>query len=178
VTHRPGSVQKEYDFYVSCDPAFAPPPAVPADGATEEEIAAFKTAALDYIAKWKSARETTNYAGLAIDGKSPVKFVLGQVKSKIWRAIHDRGTLPKDSPMHLGNSSVMALMTRLALRAIPSKDIKIVLERDPEWHGWEMAPESLIDELDEQNPRIVGEIGSEVMRRLQQGAVSGAGFLF
>lgn len=178
MTHRPGSVIKEYDFYVSCDPALTPAPDVPKDGASDEEIEAFKSAAKDYIAKWKSARETTNYAGLAIEGKTPTKFVLGQVKSKIWRAIHDRGTLPKDSPMHLGNSSVMALMTRLALRAIPSKDIKIVLERDPEWHDWEMAPESLIDMLDEQNPRIVGEIGSEVMRRLQQGAGAGAGPLF
>jgi hypothetical protein len=175
---RPGSLFKEYDFHVSCDPAFKPAPAAPGPDATDADREAWFKSAQEYIAAWKSARETSDYSSLVLDGRTPRKFVLGHVKSKAWRSLHDRGKLPAESKQHIGNAVLISLMTRLALRSIPALDMKLTHEPDPAWDGIEMAPEDIIDVLDGQDPSIVGEIGQEVLRRLTQGATPGAGPLF
>jgi hypothetical protein len=163
---RTGSLQSDYDFYVSSDPAFSKPPVAPADDASEEQVKAFRDAATDYIHKWKVARETTDYAALLVEGQTPKKIRLGRVNRKIWRAIQDRALLPADSQRHIGFVSMMALLTRLALRSIPHLDLKLEHVTDKDY-GWQMAPEEVVEILDEKDPSIVGEIGNEVLRRLQ-----------
>lgn len=161
-----GSLQKDFDFYVSSDPAFARPPALPADDASDEDKAAFKTAAEAYIAAWKSARETSDYSKLILDGQTPTKFVLGRINRNVWRSVQDRAGLPDSEPRRIGFIQLLALLARLSLKSIPSSEIKIEHAPDPQWDGWVMAKPEVIEQLDEFDPSIVGEIGKEVLRRL------------
>jgi hypothetical protein len=150
-----GSLQKDYDFFISSDSAFIQPPT---DGDP--------SAAADYIAKWRAARETTDYSKVLVPDGQPTKFVLGRVNRSVWRAIQDRSQLPVDSDRHIGYTVVLALLARLAVRSIPSLEMKIDHVADPKWDGWVMAPAALIEQLDETDPRIVAEIGLEALRRL------------
>ena len=164
--NRTGSLQQEYDFYVSSDPAFVKPPAKPADDASEQEIEAFKTAAKDYIHKWEVARETTDYSALIIEGQTPKKIRLGRVNRKIWRLLQDRALLPDREPLKIGHRTLLAIVARLAIRSIPHLDLKFDHVPDKDY-GWVMAPEEVSEILDDKDPSILAEIGNEVLRRLQ-----------
>lgn len=154
---RLGSLQKDYDFYVSSDPAFI---RLPKDASEEDRKA--------YAAKWKAARETGDYSPLLVTPDAqPTKFVLGRVKSEIWRQLQDRASLPLSEPLHLGFVTMMALFARLALRAIPSLDMKLEHKMDSAW-GFSMAPADVVDVLDSTDTSIVAEIGTEVLRRISQ----------
>lgn len=166
---RLNSLQNDYEFCVSCDPAFAPPPKR-ADFASDDEY----TKAVDaYQAAWRVARETANYTPLILEGQAPTKFILTpKVNRHIWRAIQDRAMLPADSPRHIGQVTMMSLLVRLALKSIPAFDGDVSHAPDPQWNNWPLAPQSVVDMLEEEDPAIVGEIGMHVFTRLAEGLSS------
>lgn len=165
MTIRLGSLQRDYDFYSSVDPAFHPAPKIVANP-SDEQIAGHRKALEEYAARWKVARETGDYSKLLVEGQQPTKFVLGRVSRTTWRAIQDRTILPIDSERHIGFNQVLALLTRLAVRSVPGVDFKLDHAPDPKWDGWKMAPAEIVEILDETNPGIVAEIGLEALRRL------------
>lgn len=154
---RTPSAVRDYDAFFSGDSAFEQPPAVDGDDRSALEA---------YQAKLTAMRETGDIAPLLIEGQTPTKFVLGQVDRTVWRAVTDRAILPADNPRHIGPVSMPALLFRLAVKSIaglpPFKRL-----RDEHWDGWVMAPSSIVDQLDEIDPRIVGEIGDLVFSRLR-----------
>lgn len=155
---RPPSQQRQWDTHVSIDPAFKQAP--PKDSETyADDLAA-------YAVLLANARDSGDWSKLAIEGQSPTKFVLGQVDRNIWRAIMDRAVLPGDSPRHIGQVTLYALLFRLSIKSIVGWD---KIERSPDfaWDGWVMAPADLVTTLDEIDPRIVGELGLEVFGRLR-----------
>lgn len=156
------SNQGDYDFYVSTDPAFVQRPSEPPEGASDEQLTAYKTALEDYAAKLQAARKTGDYSTLLIEGKSPTKFVLGQVDRPTFRAVLDRVQMPFASPRRIGDMALHALMFRLAIRSIPALDKKIEYKRDPQWDDWRMAPAELVDDMDRTHPSIVSDIGMYV----------------
>jgi hypothetical protein len=158
---RPPSNQRSFDLFVTCDPAIIKAPQRPADPDDS-----YKAALEEYIAKIKAARETGDWKPVVIDGQQPTKFTMGQVDRNIWRAVMDRAVLPGDSPRHIGQVSLNALLFRLSCRSIAGWD-KFERHPDPGWDNWTMAPASLVSQLDEIDPSIVGELGFEVFRRLQ-----------
>lgn len=162
------SAQKQYDDYCSLDPAFIQPPSPPAEGASDSERESFKAAAEEYLAKLTAAKETGDWSALRIDGQTPTKFVLGQVDRNVWRAIMDRAVLPGDSPRSIGQITLHSLLFRLALKSIVGLgDVKVERAPDHNWEGWVMAQADIVTQLDEIDPRIVGEIGAGVFKRLQ-----------
>jgi hypothetical protein len=163
---RPPSQQRDYETYVSIDPAFRQPPPAPGDTATDEERAQYKEARADYDAKLTAAKETGDWKPLLIEGQTPTKFVLGQVDRNVWRSLMDRAMLPVDSARYVGQVAMNALLFRLAIRDVVGFD-KFERLPDANWDHWTMAPPSLVTTLDEISTAIVGEIGSAVFRRLQ-----------
>lgn len=163
------SQQKQYDAYCSLDPAFVQAPTPPADNVPEEEREAFKVAAQEYLSKFKAAKDTGDWSALLIPGQSPTKFVLGQVDRNVFRAIADRATLPLDNPRHIGPVALYALLFRLALKSIVGLgDLKVERMPDPQWENWTMAQPSVVTTLDDINPGIVGELGMDILNRLQE----------
>ena len=160
---RPPSSQRQWDAFTSIDPAFAQRPALPA-----EPTDADRSALADYDAKITAAKETGDWRALLVEGQSPTKFVMGQIDRNTWRAIMDRAVLPGDSPRHIGQIALHALLVRLALRSVVGfGDVKIERQADPQWEYWPMAQAEIVTQLDEIDPRIVGELGSDVFKRLQ-----------
>lgn len=159
---RPPSAFRDVDDFFSGDPAFQQPPEPP-DGEPAADYLAERDA---YLAKLTAAKETGDYKPLLVDGQSPTKFVLRHVDRNIWRAIMDRAVLPGDSPRYIGQVTLHAILFRLAIKEIVGWE-KFDRHPDPAWDNWTMAPAALVTQLDEIDPRIVGEIGSGVFRRLQ-----------
>lgn len=162
----PPSQQRDYDAFFSGDPAFVQPPSLPSGEVSEAAQKAYEDDLAQYLVKLKAAQETGDWKPLLLDGQSATKFVLRQVDRNVWRAIMDRAVLPGDSPRHIGQVILNALLFRLAIKEIVGWD-KIERQRDPAWDNWVMAPASLITHLDEIDPRIVGEIGALVFDRLR-----------
>lgn len=161
---RPPSLHKTWDTYWSQDPAFTPTPTL-SDEPTPEE----KAAGLEYLTKLRSAKNTGDWSELVLAGKTPTKFVMGQVDRNVWRALIDRSRLPPDSKRHVGQSVAEAILFRLSVQSIEGLDIKFKRAADPQWDEWDMAPASLINALDEIDPGIVSEIGNDVYLRLRDG---------
>jgi hypothetical protein len=159
---RPPSLQRSWDAFVTSDSAIIPAPKRD-DAASDEE---HKTALEAWIAKIRAARETADWKPVIVEGQSPTKFVMGQVDRNIWRSVMDRAVLSPDSPRHIGQIALNALLFRLSVREVPEFK-KFERTPDASWDMWVMAPASLVNELDEVDPSIVGELGSEVLRRLQ-----------
>jgi hypothetical protein len=164
---RPPSLQRSWDEYFTGDPAIFQPPPPPPDDASDEIKKAHKEAIEQYIAKIRSARETGNWMPVVVEGQIPTKFTLHPVDRNIWRAIMDRAVLPSSNPRHIGEVTLHALLVRLSLRNITGFEQKIERLPDPNWDNWVMAQASIITTLDEIDPRIIGELGSSVFRRLQ-----------
>jgi hypothetical protein len=163
---RPPSLAKPFDLFVTCDPAIIRAPSRPAENCTPEEVEAYKTALAEYATKIRNARETGDWQPVVVEGQVPTKFVMGQVDRNVWRAVMDRAVLPGDSPRHIGQITLNALLFRLAVRNVVGLDA-FSRSADSHWDGWVMAPASLVTQLDEIDPSIVGEIGAEIFRRLQ-----------
>lgn len=164
ITPRPPSSQKQYDDYFSGDPAFKQPPKL-SDDPTDEE----KAALAEYEVTLKAARETGDWSSLKIDGQTPTRFVLGQIDRNIFRAIQDRAILPPDSPQRIGPVQLFALLFRLALKSVIGfGDLKVERDFDPAW-GWVMAQANVVHQLDEVDQRIVGEIGTNILKRIEGG---------
>lgn len=169
IPFRPPSLSKSYDEFVSIDPVFVRSPMPPGDGATEEEIAAFKTALDEYIAKLRVARQTGDWAGMLVPGKTladATKFTLLQVDSNIWRELLDRATQSEGTPGRIGGAQLRALLVRLAIKAITGFETTIVRTEDPAW-GYTMAQAEVVDILDRFHPSIVGELGNRITERLR-----------
>lgn len=165
ITPRLPSSQKQYDDYFSGDPAFKQPPPAP-DDPTDEQ----KAALAEYETKLKAARETGDWRQLLVEGQTPTRFVLGQIDRNIFRAIQDRAILPLNSPQRIGPVQLFALLFRLALKSVVGfGDLKVERDFDPAW-GWVMAQADVVHQLDEVDPRIVGEIGTNILERLKGGA--------
>lgn len=147
------SLQKDYDFYVSVDPAFKQRPA---DEAAQAQ----------YDADLAAARKTGDYRALLLEGQTPTKFVLGQVDRNTWRALVDRVQLPPTVPRKVGEGTFQALVFRLAIRDIPALDEKVERKADPKWDGWVLAQESLVETMDATWPTIISEIATHVLERL------------
>lgn len=158
---RAPSLQRPYDLFVTCDPAVIQPPKL--EGEPTDE---FRAEVEQYVQKIKTARETGDWSAVLRPDQVPTKFTLGQIDRNVWRAIIDRGTLPADNPRHIGHAVVRALLFRLAIRSISGFD-KFDRLPDPAWDNWVMAPASLVTQLDEVDASIIGELGNEIMRRLQ-----------
>lgn len=158
---RPPSQAKDYDLFYSGDPAFRQPPKVVGD-ATDEQRAELDR----HFASLRSAKETGNWSALLLDGQVPTKFVCCQVDRNVWRSLTDRAILPVDSPRYVGQVALHALLFRLAVKEIVGWPA-FRRESDPSWDGWVMAPASLVTQLDEIDPRIVGEVGADVFARLR-----------
>jgi hypothetical protein len=161
------SLQRAVDCYFSGDPALKQPPVAPDKDASEESIAAYKSAFAEYDATLTACQETGQWAPLLIDGQVPLKFVLGQVDRTIWRSVIDRGALPNNNPRHIGTGALLSLLFRLALRDLVGAD-GVVVQRssDSHWDGWVMAQPEIVTVLDAANHNIVSEIGGSVYRRL------------
>lgn len=158
---RPPSQARDYDLFFSGDPAFRQPQRLGVD-ATDEQRAELE----QYLATLRAAKETGSWSSLLIEGQVPTKFVCQQVDRNVWRSLTDRAILPVDSPRHIGQVALHALLFRLAIKEVVGWP-RFGREPDPTWDGWTMAPASLVTQLDEIDPRIVGEIGSDVFARLR-----------
>lgn len=165
---RPPSLSKPWDEYLSIDPTFVQPPQL-ADGASDEDREAFKRSVEEYVAKLKAARETGDWAPMLAPGKSlneATKFTLLQIDRNLWREWLDRSTLPYEASTRIGPASLRALLVRAAVKAIPGCEVKIERRPDSKWAA-EMAQPELIDYLDGNDPRIVGELGNRIIDRLR-----------
>lgn len=163
---RTPTLQRTWSAFASCDPAVARPPERPASDASADDIAAYKTALEDYAAKIKAAKEAGEWKPVLAGSDLPTRFQMGQVDRNVWRSIQDRCILPGDSPRYIGMVALNALLFRLSVREIAEYP-KFERLPDPNWDHWVMAPASLITQLDEIDPSIVGEIGTEVFNRLR-----------
>lgn len=163
---RPPSLVRHWDSYFPGDPALKQPPSPPADDASEADRDEYKAQLEAYVTTLRACRDTSDWAPLRIEGREPTKFVMGQVDRNIWRELIDRGTLPTASPLRVGTVMLYALLFRLSVRQIVGWP-KFDREPDPAWNGWTMAPASLVNDLDEIDPRIVGDLGAEVFERLK-----------
>jgi hypothetical protein len=159
---RPPSAQRAWDAHYSGDPAFLQPPPRP-DGEPTDE---YKTAIDQYVARLTAAKETGDWKPLLIEGQQPTKFVMGQVDRNVWRSIMDRVVLPADNPRNIGQVALHALLFRLSVKDVVGFPAFHRLP-DPHWDNWTMAPSDLVTTLDEIDPRIVGELGSDVFMRLR-----------
>jgi hypothetical protein len=164
---RPPSLQRPWDEYFTGDPAILQPPPPPPEDASDELKQAHQDTIDQYIAKIRAARETGNWMPVVVEGQIPTKFTLHPVDRNIWRSIMDRAVLPPSNPRHIGEVTLHALLVRLSLRNIAGFEQKIDRRPDPNWDNWMMAQPDVITMLDEIDPRIIGELGSSVFRRLQ-----------
>lgn len=158
---RPPTLQRDFDLCFSGDPAFKQPPKLVGDP-TDELRAEIE----QYVTRLRVAKETGNWSELLIEGQLPTRFVCRQVDRNVWRSIMDRVILPGDSPRHIGQVTMNALLFRLAVKEITGWD-KFERLPDANWDNWIMAPASLVTMLDEIDPRIVGEIGGDVFAKLR-----------
>jgi hypothetical protein len=158
---RPPSLQRPWDAFVTSDAAITPAPKRDAAASDEEHKAALD----QWVAKIRAARETGDWTPVVIAGQIPTKFVMGHIDRNVWRSIMDRAVLSPDSSRYIGQIALNALLFRLSVREIPEFK-KFDRLPDPGWDNWTMAPASLVNELDEIDPSIVGELGSEVLRKL------------
>lgn len=162
---RPPSLVRQWDAYVSIDPAFVQAPKPPADGEPTED---YQRELDEYLAKLKAARETGNWSALRVPGTAePTKFVMGQVDRNAYRALVDRCHLPADSARRVGDVLLFPILMRLALKSVVGLgDVKIERSPDPNWDNWMMAQPEIVTLLDEINPSIVVELGMGVAARL------------
>ena len=169
IQFRPPSVTKPWDAFVAVDPVFVQPPVEPSDDASAEQVDEYKKAIAEYIAKLKAARETGDWTPMLVPGRSlaeATKFTLLPVDANIWRELLDRATLPADSLRRIGSVSMNAVLFRLAVKAISGLETRIEREHDPAW-GYVMAQSEIVDILDKEDPRIVGDLGNRIMERLR-----------
>lgn len=166
---RPPSLSKTFDLYYSGDPAFEQAPAKPAKDASDQERAEYKAALESYLAKVAVAHDTNDWSALLKPEATPSKFVMQQIHRPTWRAVMDRAGLSADSPRFLGPNRVTAIAFRMAIQSIPDLDADLKHVPDPSLDGWKMAPESIIDMLDQVDPGIVGELGMVLIKRLSEG---------
>jgi hypothetical protein len=159
---RPPSLQRNWDAFVTSDSAIIPAPKR-ADSPDDES---HKKALEEWAAKIRSARDMGDWKPVIVDGQTPTKFVMSHVDRNIWRSVMDRAVLSPDSSRFIGQIALNALLFRLSVREIPEFK-KFERLPDPNWDNWTMAPAQLVNDLDEIDPSIVGELGSEVLRKLQ-----------
>ena len=163
------SIQRDYDWYWSGDEALHGPPVAPADDASDDDKAAYKTALDEYKAKLKSARDTGDWSALIKPGETPLKFVLCQVDREAWRALDDLRALPDTHDKHVSASLLLALLSRLAIKNIVGIDgMRVERKPDSKWHDWEMAQREIVTLLDAANRSIVSELGLCVFMRLNE----------
>jgi hypothetical protein len=153
ITRNP-SYQREYKDHWSGDPALEQ---APTDAALLEE----------YERKLRVARETGDWQPLCLAGQQPTTFVMGQVDRNIWRALHDRMSLPASNPRRIGPAEGVALLLRLALLKIVGFDVEVERRPDPRWHDWVMASPEVVNALDAIDEGIVEELGDQVYARLR-----------
>lgn len=170
------SLQRDFDGYFSKDPAFEQSPPAPDADASEDAKAKYKLELDGYNAKLKAAWETGDWSALIKPGETPTKFVLGQVDRTTWRALDDRVRLPSSNPRHIGMSSLLHLLFRLAIREVAGIDaLKVKRLPDSRWDDWVMAQADIVSILDELDSEIVSEIGMQVFWRLQDVGPFGRG---
>ncbi len=147
---RPPSLQHDYDLISASDEAVnAPPP-----DADETVKAAFAE-------KIDRARETGDWTGLLIEGKSPTKFVCRLVPQSVMRRIADRSNASADS--RLGTLEMLGLVLRLSVKEVVNlPGYKVRLVNDADWGA--IAHAELLDNLP---PDIVNEIGLAAFQRSQ-----------
>jgi hypothetical protein len=163
---RPPSLVRSWDAFYPKDPAFKQAPALPADDAPQADRDEFKLQAEAYLTTLRTCRETGDWSPLRIEDREPTKFVMGPVDRNIWRELLDRCQLSTSSPRSIGFTTLLALLFRLSVRQIVGWE-KIVREPDPDWGDWTMAPADLVDQLDNIDSGIVGELGREVLEKLK-----------
>lgn len=163
---RPPSLVRSWDSYYPRDSALKQAPRAPAEDAPQVDREEFKLQAEAYVVALRTCRETGDWSPLRIEGQEPTKFVMGQVDRNIWRELIDRAQLPADSPRRIGYTTLLALLFRLSIKQIVGWD-SFKRAPDADWDGWTMAPADLVNTLDDIDPGIVGELGSEVLDRLK-----------
>ena len=147
---RPPSNQNAYDLIASTDEAINAPPA-DADDATNDA----------FNAKLNVARDTGDWSGLLIEGKSPTKFVCRVIPQTIMRRIADR--MNEEGPSKLGNLELVGLVLRLSVQEVTNlKDYKVRHESSQEWGR--LASADLLDKLP---PDVVNELGLVAWKRSQ-----------
>ncbi len=167
---RPPSAQRPWDAFVtsSTEGAIVRPPAAPSDGATPEEVEAFKVAFEEWASKIRAARDTGDWSPVIVANEQPTRFTLDQLDPEAWRELQARAQLPADCDRRIEYAVLLMLLFRLAIRSISGWD-KIEREPDPNWNNWMMAPRRLVAQLDTLDKSIVGEIGALVLDRLAGG---------
>jgi hypothetical protein len=166
---KPPSLSKPWDEFVSVDKSFVQMPAIPGDDASEEDVAAFKKALEEYLAKLKAARETGDWTPMLAPGQTltdATRFTLTHIDGNVWRELMDRNNLPHDSKRRLGGSVLRALLVRLAVKAISGCEFKIERKHYDDFDCVMTQPE-VVDMLDKENPAIVGELGNRIIERLR-----------
>lgn len=158
---RPPSLSKTFDLHFSGDPAFEQPP-------PKEDEKARKT----YSAKLTAARDTGDWSPLLVADGRPSKFVMQQIHRPTWRHVIDRASLSPDNPRHLGPNVVMSIAFRMAIQSVPDLGIECKHVPDTGFDGWKMAPESVVDTLDQISPAIVGELGMVLLDKLNEDGIS------
>jgi hypothetical protein len=169
IPFRPPSLSKAYDEFVSIDPVFVRPPDPPSDDASEEDLAAYKTALEEYASKLRVARQTGDWSGMLAPGRSladATKFTLLPVDFNTWRELVDRATQREGTAGRIGGAQLRALLVRLAVKAITGFETKIERTEDPAW-GYVMAQPDVVNILDNVHPSIVGELGTRIAERLR-----------
>lgn len=164
---KPPSIQRSWDAFTTSrhEPAIIKPPEdLPAD-ATNEQRDQYKRDLEDWGAKIRSARDTGRWESVVVEGQQPTRFTLDQVHPEAWREVQSRAMLPDDCERKIDPAVVYVLLFRLALRSISGWD-KIERMPDPAWSNWNMAPLSVVAQLDAVDPSIVAELGALVLLRL------------
>jgi hypothetical protein len=163
------SIQRDYDWYWSGDPALVQPPVALAVDASDEDKAAHKIASDEYKAKLKACRDTGDWSPLLKPGEQPLKFVLCQVDRNAWRALDDRRSLPSASSSHVSSGLLLALLARLAIKDIVGAEgVRVVRSPDSKFDDWTMAQAELVTLLDTANENIISELGLCVFMRLNE----------
>jgi hypothetical protein len=144
---RPPSIQRQYDEFYSRDPALLQPP----PNATPKELE-------DHATKIRVARETGDWTALLVAGETPTKFVMRPLSGALFRRLSDRMIMRRIGPAELN-----AYAFRAALVEIPGWPTK--LEREQVEDFGSLVAVDLVDELEHIDPRIVTELGAEVIRR-------------
>lgn len=166
---RPPSIQKQYDEFFAGDPAFVQRPSKPeGTAATELAIKEWEKAAEDYDAKLRTARETGDWSALRVNAtEQPTKFVMQIVSSDVYRHAIDML-----SAEQIGRATFVALLVRACCTSI--HEIAGIVERDfkpaidPMYPRLgKLAPQSLIEKLDQADISIVGELAAGIQRRLE-----------
>lgn len=145
---RPPSNQHPYNDHFSGDPAFVQPPA----NATKAQLE-------EHARKVEVARETGDWKALLIEGQQPTTFVMRPLKGNTFRNLVDDSMADK-----IGGAMMAQLAFRAAIESIANLgDVQIARQNDPRFG--EIATVDVTDTLDAISPKIVGELGSEAVRR-------------